>query len=35
MEYVNPAMDEELESVSIDPEEVAELRRLLDSVQLP
>lgn len=35
MDFVNPAMAEELDSVSIDPDEVAELRRLLDSVQLP
>ena len=31
MQYVNPAMAEDLASVSIDPEEVAELRRLLDT----
>lgn len=32
MRYVNPAMAEDLASVSIDPEEVAELRRLLDTL---
>jgi copper homeostasis protein len=32
MEYTNPAMDERLESVSIDPDEVIELRRILDSL---
>ena len=31
MEYVNPAMDEDLHSVSIDPAEVSELRRILDA----
>jgi copper homeostasis protein len=31
MEYVNPAMAEDLSSISIDPDEVAALRRLLDS----
>lgn len=31
MEYSNPAMDEELTSVSIDAHEVSELRRLLDT----
>jgi copper homeostasis protein len=30
MEYVNPAMAEDLSSISIDAAEVAELRRLLD-----
>lgn len=30
MAYTNPAMDEDLSSVSIDPDEVARLRRLLD-----
>lgn len=33
MDYVNPAMAEELTAVTIDPDEVSELRRLLD--QLP
>ena len=32
MEYTNPAMEEELDSVGIDPDEVAELRRLLDAL---
>jgi copper homeostasis protein len=31
MEYVNPAMAEDLSSISIDPDEVAALRRLLDT----
>jgi copper homeostasis protein len=31
MEYVNPAMDEDLQSVSINPAEVSELRRILDA----
>lgn len=31
MEYTNPAMDEELNSISIDPAEVRELRRILDA----
>lgn len=31
MQYRNPAMAEELDSVSIDPDEVSELRRLLDA----
>jgi copper homeostasis protein len=31
MEYTNPAMAEELNSVSIDPAEVSELRRILDA----
>lgn len=38
MEYTNPAMDEELNSISIDPAEVRELRRILDAhaqAQLP
>jgi copper homeostasis protein len=38
MDYINPAMDEDLESISIDAEEVSELRRLLDAyeqAQLP
>jgi hypothetical protein len=30
MNYINPAMDEELVSVGIDANEVLELRRLLD-----
>jgi hypothetical protein len=30
MEYVNPAMAEDLSSIGIDPDEVAALRRLLD-----
>lgn len=30
MAYTNPAMVEDLNSVSIDPDEVARLRRLLD-----
>lgn len=34
MHYTNPAMAEHLDSVSIDPDEVAELRRLLDTVSL-
>ena len=32
MEYTNPAMAEELEQVSIDPDEVTALRRILDSL---
>ena len=32
MEYTNPTMQESLDSVSIDPDEVAALRRLLDSL---
>ena len=32
MEYINPDMDEDLSSVSIDPVEVSELRRLLDGL---
>lgn len=32
MEYTNPAMAERLESVSIDPDEVIELRRILDTL---
>ena len=38
MEYTNPAMDEDLKSVGIDPSEVLELRRILDAyaaTQLP
>ena len=38
MRYINPAMDEDLASISIDAEEVSELRRLLDAyeqAQLP
>jgi len=38
MEYINPAMAEELNSISIDPDEVLELRRILDAYaesQLP
>lgn len=36
MEYTNPAMDEDLSSVSIDADEVSELRRILDACgQLP
>jgi copper homeostasis protein len=38
MRYINPAMDEDLASISIDAEEVSELRRLLDGyeqAQLP
>ena len=38
MDYINPAMAEELNSISIDPDEVLELRRILDAyaeVQLP
>jgi hypothetical protein len=38
MRYINPAMDEDLASISIDAEEVLELRRLLDAyeqAQLP
>lgn len=38
MEYINPAMMEELDSVGIDPDEVSELRRILDAyaeAQLP
>jgi copper homeostasis protein len=31
MRYTNPAMAERLDAISIDPDEVAELRRLLDS----
>jgi len=31
MDYVNPAMAEELNSISIDPDEVLELRRILDA----
>ena len=31
MEYTNPAMNEELDSVGIDPHEVSELRRILDA----
>lgn len=31
MEYINPAMDEDLQSVSIDAAEVSELRRILDA----
>ncbi len=31
MEYTNPAMDEDLQSVSLDPAEVSELRRILDA----
>jgi len=31
MEYFNPAMNEELDSISIDPREVSELRRILDA----
>jgi len=31
MEFTNPAMDEELESITIDPHEVSELRRILDA----
>ena len=31
MEYTNPAMNEELDSISIDPHEVSELRRILDA----
>jgi hypothetical protein len=30
MKYINSSMDEDLASVSIDDEEVSELRRLLD-----
>ena len=33
MEYTNPAMAERLESVSIDPDEVIELRRILDTLR--
>jgi len=33
MEYTNPAMNEDLDSVSIDASEVAELRRILDSYE--
>jgi copper homeostasis protein len=32
MEYTNPALAERLESVSIDPDEVIELRRILDTL---
>lgn len=32
MEYVNPAMAEQLESISIDPDEVIALRRILDTL---
>ena len=38
MDYINPAMAEELNSISIDPDEVLELRRILDTYsagQLP
>ena len=38
MDYINPAMAEELKSISIDPDEVLELRRILDTYterQLP
>jgi copper homeostasis protein len=31
MEYTNPAMDEDMHSVSLDPAEVSELRRILDA----
>jgi copper homeostasis protein len=31
MQYTNPAMDEDLHSVSLDPAEVSELRRILDA----
>ncbi len=31
MQYTNPAMDEDLHSVSLDPTEVSELRRILDA----
>ena len=31
MDYINPAMAEELNSISIDPDEVLELRRILDA----
>ena len=31
MDYINPAMAEELNSISIDPDEVLELRRILDT----
>jgi copper homeostasis protein len=31
MDYTNPAMAEELNSISIDPDEVRELRRILDA----
>jgi copper homeostasis protein len=31
MRYTNPAMDEALDSISIDPHEVSELRRILDA----
>ena len=31
MEFTNPDMDEELDSISIDPHEVSELRRILDA----
>jgi copper homeostasis protein CutC len=31
MEFTNPDMNEELDSVTIDPHEVSELRRMLDA----
>jgi hypothetical protein len=31
MDFTNPAMAEELNSVTIDPDEVLELRRILDA----
>jgi copper homeostasis protein len=31
MEFTNPAMNEDLDSISIDPREVSELRRILDA----
>lgn len=34
MEYVNPAMAERLETISIDPDEVIALRRILDTLSL-
>lgn len=34
MEYVNPAMAERLETVSIDPDEVIALRRILDTLSV-
>lgn len=34
MDYVNPAMAERLESISIDPDEVIALRRILDTLSL-
>jgi copper homeostasis protein len=34
MRYINPAMDEDLASISIDAEEVSELRLLLDGYEL-